>query len=140
MPNQRLGSPPPPRDDPRFDDWLVQFYRRGNSGESYTQALTAARTVGDVEAGYSFTNEGATARVDFTLPTAVAGLTYTFYCADTDGIRVIAATGDNIRIAANVSASAGRIDSTTIGSAVILLAINDTNWVAISSVGTWTVT
>lgn len=87
-----------------------------------------------------FTNEGATARQDFNLPAAAAGLIYSFYCHDTDGVRVIAAAGDTIRIAGSVSAAAGRIDSTTIGSAVTLLAINAAEWVAIASLGTWSVT
>ncbi len=87
-----------------------------------------------------YTNEGSTAQNYHTLPTAVAGLMFTFIVQDADGIRVTANTGDTIRIGNQVSASAGRIDSTTIGSAVILVAINATEWVAISSVGTWTAT
>lgn len=87
-----------------------------------------------------FTNEGATAENHHTLPTAVAGLTYTFYCQDTDGIQINANTGDTIRIAASVSAAAGLIETATVGNAVTLVAINATEWVAISVVGTWTVT
>jgi len=53
----------------------------------------------------------------------------------------LAAAGDTIRIAANVSAAAGRIDSTTIGDSVTLKAINATEWVATSVVGAgWSVT
>lgn len=103
-------------------------------------ATGSNRDVAVSETRVIFTNEGATARQDFTLPTAVAGLEYGFYCQDADGIRVIAASGDTIRIEASVSAAAGRIDSTTIGSAVVLVAINATEWVAISKLGTWTVT
>ena len=36
--------------------------------------------------------------------------------------------------------AAGKIESTTIGSSVTLLAINNTEWIATSVVGTWTVT
>jgi hypothetical protein len=93
------------------------------------------------ESNFMVTNEGATARVDYTLPTAAAGITYTFYVQDTDGVRVIANTGDTIRIAGTVSASAGRIDSTTVGDCVTLVAINATEWVATALIGAgWTVT
>jgi hypothetical protein len=105
-----------------------------------TQANTPVTVSASADGNKLYTNEGTTARVDFNLPTAVAGLTFTFYCADTDGIRVIANTGDDIRIAGSVSATAGRIDSTVIGSCVKLTAINATNWIAEYSTGTWTVT
>lgn len=98
------------------------------------------RTLTATQSGALFTNEGATGRADFTLPTALAGLEFNFYCQDTDGIRIIAAAGDTIRIGASVSAAAGRIDSTTIGSAVKLVAINATEWIAVTDSGTWTVT
>lgn len=140
MPNPRLSSPPPSKDDPRFDEWLLQFYRRGNSGESYTQAVTAARTIAAEEADYSFSNEGATARVDLTLPAAAPGLRYTFKCNDTDGIRVIAAGTNKIRNDVTLSAAGGRMDSTTVGSVITLQAINTTEWWVVALVGTWTVT
>lgn len=140
MPNQRLAAPPPAKDDPRFDEWVLQLFRRANSGESYTQAITAARTVGVEEADYTFTNEGASARVDLTLPAASPGLRYTFKCNDTDGIRVIAAGTNTIRNAGTVSAAGGRVDSTTIGSVICLQAINTSEWWVVSLIGTWTVT
>lgn len=87
-----------------------------------------------------FTNEGATVRQDLTLPAAAAGLEYGFYCQDGDGIRVIAGAGDTLRFAGNVSAAGGRLDSITVGSAITLVAINATEWVALSYTGTWTAT
>lgn len=95
------------------------------------------RTISAAESGTTFTNEGATGRDDFTLPDAVAGLTYRFVVQDSDGIRVIAATGDTIRVGALVSGAAGRIDNATIGSVVELVAINATEWYATATVGTW---
>lgn len=86
------------------------------------------------------TNEGATALIVHNLPAAAVGVSYTFVVQDADGIRVVADTGDTIRIAGSVSAAAGRIDSTTVGSTVTLLAINATEWVSIATNGTWTVT
>ena len=49
-------------------------------------------------------------------------------------------TGDTIRIAASESAAAGLIEATPIGNMVKLVAINATEWVAVASLGTWTVT
>ena len=92
------------------------------------------------DSGTIFTNEGASALVTFTLPTALAGLRYSFIIQDVDGIQVDAATGDTIRIGASVSAGAGNINATTIGNTVTLVAINATEWIALSREGTWTVT
>lgn len=85
------------------------------------------------------TNEGATAENYHLLPTAVAGLDFEFVCQDTDGIRVTANTGDTIRIVGSVSASAGYIKSTVVGSAIRLKALNATEWLAVSVQGTWTI-
>lgn len=114
---------------------LARYLVEANTaGSGSPNILTAAesRTV--------LTNEGATALNYNTLPTAVAGLTFTFIVQDADGIRVTANTGDTIRVAGVVSASAGYAESTTIGSALTLVAINATEWVAISSLGTWSLT
>jgi hypothetical protein len=109
-------------------------YRRKVSAKSSTPYVVLATDDGTV-----FTNEGASAKINFTLPTAVANRVFTFFVQDTDGIRINAASGDTIRQAANVSAAAGYIESTTRGDAITLVAINATEWVVISMVGTWTV-
>jgi hypothetical protein len=103
-------------------------------------AKTAAYPIVANDWNTRFTNEGATGRVDFTLPAATAGYTYTFMVQDADGMRVIAATGDTIRNAGDVSAAAGRIDNATIGSVVKLTCINATEWFVEYATGTWTVT
>lgn len=104
-------------------------------------AVTSARAVLGVEYGTTFTNEGAAALVAFTLPGAALQTgPYTFIVQDADGIRVTAAAGDTIRLGSSVSAVAGRIDSVDIGSTVTIIAINATEWMATSIVGTWTVT
>lgn len=95
----------------------------------YSVLITENRT--------SFTNEGATGMVTFTLPTAVANYDYTFIVQDADGITITANTGDTIRFGGTVTAAAGSISSTTIGSVIRLTAINSTEWLAVSLVGTW---
>ena len=84
-----------------------------------------------------YTNEGAGGNADFSLPTAVTGLTFTFCVQEAKPLNITANTGDTIRIGASVSAAAGTITSSTIGSCVTLTAINITEWFATSSVGTW---
>lgn len=84
------------------------------------------------------TNEGVTVKFSDTLPTAVAGATHTHIVQDIDGIRITAAAGDTIRISDKVTAAAGYVESTTIGSVITLLAINATEWVATTVLGTWT--
>ena len=79
-----------------------------------------------------FTNEGATAETHITLNTAVAGKTFAFFVQDADGLQINAGAGDTIRIGGSVSATAGFISSTTVGDFVTLVAINSTEWVAIS--------
>jgi hypothetical protein len=90
--------------------------------------------------GKIHTNEGATGEVNLVLPSAVANMSITFVCQDADGIKATAATGDTIRIGGSVSAAAGNVASTTIGSVVDLVAINATEWIAKYSSGTWVVT
>lgn len=86
------------------------------------------------------TNEGATAMTYITLPTPIAGLSYTFYCRDTDGIHITAGAGHTIRIASSNSASGGFIETVTLGNMVTLLAVNTTQWASMGHEGTWTVT
>lgn len=90
--------------------------------------------------GKGFSNEGASAQAVFNLPAAKKGLRFSFYCQDADGIKAVAAVGDTIRLAASVSGTAGNVASTAIGSSITLEAINATEWVARSSIGTWIVT
>lgn len=74
-----------------------------------------------------------------TLPLAAAGLVFTAICNHTDGIRLVANTGDTIRLGASVSIAAGYAESIVVGSTVTLVAINATEWIAISFSGTWVV-
>lgn len=105
------------------------------------EAVTGAgpRVLTAPESRMTFTNEGTSAKVGFTLPAAAAGLVFTFIVQDADGIRVTAAAGDTIRVAGEVSIAAGYIESTTIGSTMTLMAINATEWLVVPAyLGTWT--
>lgn len=118
-----------------------------NGGKLLTGKLVEANTAGSGtpnaiaagESGTVFTNEGATAKNYEALPSAVAGYQFTFIVQDTDGMRVVANTGDDIRIGATTSTTAGYCESTTVGDSVTLIAINATTWAAVALVGSgWT--
>lgn len=103
------------------------------AGSGTPNALTADETY------KVLTNEGTTVKNYHTLPTAAAGLVFTFVVQDADGIRVVANTADTVRLGANVSGTAGYAESTTIGDTLTLQAINATEWIATSFNGTWVV-
>ena len=50
----------------------------------------------------------------------------------------VANTDDTIRVIDKVTAAAGYIESTTIGSTVTLVSVNAVEWYAIAIKGTWT--
>lgn len=100
----------------------------------YEQADTTTGT------GAIFYNTGATALVTFTLPTSpLIGDQYTFCVTDTDGIKILAAGSQTIRVGASVSGAAGYATSTTIGDCITIVYIASNTWIAIHSNGTWTV-
>lgn len=106
------------------------------------EAKTATTALATGDNGKTITNEGATtAMADrvVTLPSAAANLVFTFVIQDADGMRVKANTGDTIRIGADVSISAGYIECAVVGYTVTLVAINATEWVAVSVIGFWTI-
>lgn len=118
---------------------VFRSYFLGDNIEASTAGSGIPNTLVLGENGKVLTNEGATARAYNALPAAVAGLDFRFVVQDSDGMRITAAAGDTIRIAGSVSAAAGYIQNATIGSAIHLIAINATEWIAVSYVGTWTV-
>lgn len=114
--------------------------RKKQAQETPVEAKTANYTIVTADDGKIFTNEGTTALVILTLPTAVAGFEVGFLVLDTDGIKIQAATGDTIRVFDQVSVSAGVAQSTVSGSTLYLIAIDATSWVTTDGIGTWDVT
>ena len=121
----------------------------GGGGDMVQQnAILLGRVTGPVKAVAAtphtvsdldfITNEGAAEKIVHTLPTAAAGLEASFVVQDAFGLRVVAASGDTIRVLGNVSIAAGYIESTALGAVLILKAINATEWIAINCFGTWT--
>lgn len=84
-----------------------------------------------------FTNQGTAGLVNFNLPTAQVGLIYTFIVQNINGLKVTAAAGDTIRLGLNITSAAGNIQATDIGSKIVLLAINATEWIALNDDINW---
>lgn len=119
-------------------DFLIPNLATPYLVEANTATSGSPNIITSAETRTIFTNEGSSAKNYHTLPAASSGLSFTFIVQDTDGIRIVANAGDTIRTATVVSATAGYTESTTIGSSVILVAINATEWMATSIVGVWT--
>jgi hypothetical protein len=102
------------------------------------EPVTATKSPTVTESNEVYTNEGDSDGATISLPSAATGLTYTAIVQVAQTLTVDAASGDTIRIAASVTASDGAITSNTVGNSVTLVAINATEWVATSYVGTWT--
>lgn len=110
--------------------------------EANTAGVGSPNVITAAESGSVYTNEGATAENYHTLPTPVAGLTFTFMVQDADGLRITCATpaSEQVYIGASpTTLTTGYANSTTIGSSVTVTAINSTTWVASASTGTWVV-
>lgn len=106
------------------------------SGVLVTPVTTTASPAA-TDTGAVYTNEGDADGATVTLPTAAAGLRFTVYVQAAQTLTVTAGSGDTIRIASNVTSAAGSITSAVVGSSVSLLAINATEWIATSSIGSW---
>lgn len=93
--------------------------------------------ISETSNGSSFDNNGATSKAACELPPADYGLHYMFRVVDADGLRIVATTGDDIRISDTTSATAGYVESVRIGSTLYLCALDETTWLAQEVTGTW---
>jgi hypothetical protein len=109
--------------------------------QSVVVAKTANYTVTPNDSGNVFSNAAATGEVDFTLPTPVAGFSYTFVVAAAQTLKVITPSGTNIAIDTSNSASGGNITASAVYTSITLVAISTTQWVtrAAGNAGSWTV-
>lgn len=96
--------------------------KTNGSGSPY--AITAA------ESGTHFTNHGALAETYFNLPSAAAGLRYTFTTNASQRIRVVAAAGDYIKSYTIVSSSGGYVlsNGATPNVSITLECIDESTW------------
>jgi hypothetical protein len=94
--------------------------------------------VADTQLAYN--NVGTSGDVQITLPASpVAGTTFKIRVTDNFYMKFLANTGQTISVAGNVSASAGYVRSTAVGSVMTLEAQSSTLWMATDFMGTWTI-
>lgn len=102
---------------------------------------SGTRTIYATESGTVFVmgNGAQTNPVTFALPAAYPGLWFTFIDMDPDAagdLIIQAATGDTV----GGSVASGTLTSSgdAIGETVTIVAVDESDWVVISSIGTWT--
>jgi hypothetical protein len=101
--------------------------------------VTTTASPADTASTTVYSNEGDTDGATVTLPTAAAGLQFTFIVDAAQTFTITAGAGDTIRLTSNVTAAAGSITSAVIGSAVTLVAINSVEWIGTSITGSWSI-
>lgn len=85
------------------------------------------------------TNVGASGRIDYVLPSAAVDMHQRYSNHSANGTRIIANTGNNIRIGSDITKNAGYIETSDIGAYIDLWAIDATTWIAQIVHGNWTV-
>jgi len=111
-----------------------------SGGDPTVEAFTGDDTLIASESGKICTNEGAAGAVAITLPTATAGLNFTFMIDAAQTFTITAAASDEIRFGTTTSAAAGTCADNAIGNSIELVAVNADTWQVKSSVASWTVT
>lgn len=112
---------------------------QGFVGQKDVRTRTTATQLLVADSGACITNKGASAKVEVTLPSAVAGLVFTFLIEDTDGIKVIAATGDTLCVHGDISAAGGDSESFLVGDWIYFVATDSTAWLSNGFEGLWVV-
>lgn len=90
---------------------------------------TANYTVVALDAGKYFNNIGASGAITNTLPTAVAGMRFSFYVDAAQILAVQASGSDTIRYRGTVSAAAGNIFSNVQGAYLDIFAVASGKWI-----------
>jgi hypothetical protein len=85
-----------------------------------------------------YANRGAGVVAIVLLFSAVVGAMCSFYVDTATPLRVQASDPDTIRVGTSVTDAGGSISSSTVGSWITLVCVYDREWVASSSMGTWT--
>lgn len=99
---------------------------------------TDGKTLNVTESGTVQTNAGAGGAQAWVLPTAAAGLEYTLVVMAAQELRITPAAGDVINIAGVAGDAAEYWTANAVGEALHIVAVDATNWVAVSYTGTWT--
>lgn len=101
------------------------------------EGVTTPVTILAANSGATYTNTGAGGTVRFDLPSAAAGLKFTFIVTTAQSLSIKVATGDYIRVGATSSSSGGTASCPTPYTRIDLIAVDATNWVGMQQ-GSWT--
>lgn len=105
--------------------------------EHHTEGETNPYEILPTYHGRLYSNKGTGNKTHYNLPYANAGQICAFYIYSPYGIRINAAPSDIIRIYDRTSSTGGYIESDTVGSSVVLVAIDGEEWIAWSAIGHW---
>jgi hypothetical protein len=114
-----------------FSDGLDKPYMNSNHPWLATRC-TANQTVRGIDNGHKFTNEGATGSVEFTLPPALMGLSYTFVKVTQQDVLITPNGTDTIDGLADLDNTAAESDKF-----VTLECFADGEWLSTVKTGTW---
>lgn len=116
-------------DPPPFT--LTPSYVHGAAGfTGVTTGVSLPRTLLAVESGATFSSQRPGAATYANLPSAAVGLEYNFFVESSQGWTVVAAAGDRIVLAGNMTAPAGTISTTSVGYTLNLKALDNIRWLA----------
>lgn len=111
----------------------------GDAAPGIVVPVAASTVYASSASNVSYSNEGASSGTTLRLPSAAAGRRIECVVQVAQTFTVTAFAADTIRVGASVTAAGGSISSAVVGSAIVLRAINATEWVAVSSMGSWSV-
>jgi len=112
-------------------------------GVSYGMKTSVVEKTGNytctatTDVGKTFTNEGSSGEITFTLPTAATGLQYCFANADSNGYTVNVDPGASDQILGETNSTEDKVQSTSQGDVICLEAVDEVNWISRGGFGTW---
>lgn len=109
-------------------NWQIIFKSSFNSSTVKTADYTV--TSGECRGRTTFTNEGASEAITFTLPTAAAGYRVSFIVLEAYNLIIAPGASDTITIGASEATTDIRSD--TVGDSIELVAVNATQWIALN--------
>ena len=99
---------------------------------------TEPHAIAVTESGTVLTNLGSNGADAWTLPSAAIGLNYIFVVMAAQEMQITPAGGDIINIDGTAADVAEYWTANAIGETLHLVAVDTTNWIAVSFTGTWT--
>lgn len=114
-------------------------------GSAYTTIKSHRKIVNDTDGatlaaadvgGQVYTNTGSAGSITFNLPAAVAGMHVTVIASAANAITINPDDSDKILVLTNATGDATSSDGSQ-GACVTLVAVDTTNWMVVSQIGTW---